>query len=384
MNTKSRFIRHIMMLALCSMMFAGSNAKTIVKAFTVADGNYKVTAVLGSKKSAGDTWIKAESRRLFFENIHTPKGKFQTVTFVVNKRSPYINDKLRIKLKDREKDYANWDSLLTIEFCGSNPQVKDVKIEKADSAITVFLCGNSTVTDQEREPWASWGQMLPRWFDDRVSVANFAESGERTTSFIASYRWAAVMQRAKAGDYILIEFGHNDEKDKGAGSGAWYNFSYNLKRMIDEARQKGCHPVLITPTARRRFQDGKNVNTHGDYPDAAKAVAAREKVPLIDLTAMSTVLYDTYGEEQSTKFLVHYPANTFPNQPKPLADNTHFNTFGAYEVCKCVLQGMKDLHLPLVEYLRSDCTDFNPSQPDAWSEWQWPADAAEIVKPDGN
>lgn len=99
--------------------------------------------------------------------------------------------------------------------------------------------------------------------------------------------------------------------------------------------------MLITPTARRRFQDGKNLNTHGEYPDAVKAIAARENLPLIDLTAMSTTLFETYGEEQSKKFLVHYPANTFPNQPKPLADNTHFNTFGAYEICRCVLQGMK-------------------------------------------
>lgn len=378
-------VKSALLSACCGLIFAGSAAKTITKTFNVPDGNYKVTAVLGSKKSSGDAWIRAESRRLFYENIHTDKGKFQTVTFTVNKRSPYIDDNGKsIKLKDREKGYANWDSLLTIEFCGSNPQVKDVKIERTDSAITVFLCGNSTVTDQEKEPWASWGQMLPRWFSDKVSVANFAESGERTTSFIASNRWAAVMQLAKAGDYVLIEFGHNDEKDKGAGSGAWYNFSYNLKRMIDEVRKKGCNPVLITPTARRRFQDGKNLNTHGEYPDAVKAIAARENLPLIDLTAMSTTLFETYGEEQSKKFLVHYPANTFPNQPKPLADNTHFNTFGAYEICRCVLQGMKEQNLPLVEYLRQDCMNFNPSQPDDWSKWQWPAGDAETVKPDGN
>lgn len=371
-------------LLIALVLTTAANAKSIVKEFVVEDGNYRVTAVIGSKKSAGDTWIKAESRRLCSENIHTKKGEFKTVTFMVNKRSPYINEKMRIKLKDREKDYENWDGKLTLDFCGDNPQLKEVSIEKVDDAVTVFLCGNSTVTDQNKEPWASWGQMIPRWFDDKVCFANYAESGERTTSFIASNRWAAVMERAKKGDYIMIEFGHNDEKDKGAGSGAWYNFTYNLKRMIDEARKKECEVILVTPTARRMFRNGRNANTHGEYPDAVKAVCQRENVPLIDLTAMSTAMYDAYGEEDSKRFLVHYPANTFPNQEKALADNTHFNTFGAYEVAKCVVEGLTKLNLPLTAHLSSEWTAFNPSQPDDWQKWSWPLSEVELVKPDGN
>ena len=371
-------------LLIALVLTTAANAKSIVKEFVVEDGNYRVTAVIGSKKSAGDTWIKAESRRLCSENIHTKKGEFKTVTFMVNKRSPYINEKMRIKLKDREKDYENWDGKLTLDFCGDNPQLKEVSIEKVDDAVTVFLCGNSTVTEQNKEPWASWGQMIPRWFDDKVCFANYAESGERTTSFIASNRWAAVMERAKKGDYIMIEFGHNDEKDKGAGSGAWYNFTYNLKRMIDEARKKECEVILVTPTARRMFRNGRNANTHGEYPDAVKAVCQRENVPLIDLTAMSTAMYDAYGEEDSKRFLVHYPANTFPNQEKALADNTHFNTFGAYEVAKCVVEGLTKLNLPLTAHLSSEWKAFNPSQPDDWQKWSWPLSEVELVKPDGN
>lgn len=372
----------ILMLALYAGLTA--EARSVVKNFRVEDGNYRVTAVLGSRKSAGDSWVRAESRRLCFENIHTRKGEFRTVSFIVNKRSPKINEKLSIRLKDREKSYENWDDLLTIEFCGSNPQVVDVQIERVSDAMTLFLCGNSTVTDQNKEPWASWGQMIPRWFDAGVSVANFAESGERTTSFIASNRWAAVMERAKKGDCILIEFGHNDEKDREAGSGAWYNFSYNLKRMVDEARQKECHVVIVTPTARRSFKGGKNQNTHGDYPEAARALALRENVPLIDLTAMTTVLYDTMGEEDSKHLLVHYPANTFPGQADPLADNTHFNTFGAYEVAKCVVEGLKKLQLPITDHIVPEWNGFDPSQPDDWRTWGWPIGEAELVKPDGN
>ena len=371
-------------LLIALVLTTAANAKSIVKEFVVEDGNYRVTAVIGSKKSAGDTWIKAESRRLCSENIRTKKGEFKTVTFMVNKRSPYINEKMRIKLKDREKDYENWDDKLTLDFCGDNPQLKEVSIEKVDDAVTVFLCGNSTVTDQNKEPWASWGQMIPRWFDDKVCFANYAESGERTTSFIASNRWAAVMERAKKGDCIMIEFGHNDEKDKGAGSGAWYNFTYNLKRMIDEARKKECEVILVTPTARRMFRNGRNANTHGEYPDAVKAVCQRENVPLIDLAAMSTAMYEAYGEEGSKRFLVHYPANTFPNQEKALADNTHFNTFGAYEVAKCVVEGLTKLNLPLTAHLSSEWKAFNPSQPDDWQKWSWPLSEVELVKPDGN
>lgn len=360
-------------------------AQNIHKSWKVDDGNYKVTVTLGNKKKASSTWVRGESRRLFFQEVQTKKGEFRTLTFTVHKRSPRIDADHRVKLKDRELGYLNWDDSLTLDFVGDRPAVQDVTIEKDDKAVTLFLCGNSTVVDQENEPWASWGQMFPRWWDENVSVANYAESGERTTSFIAANRWAKVMSMAKKGDYIFVEFGHNDEKDKGPGSGAWYNFSTNLKRMIDEVRQKECNIVLVTPTARRSFRDGHNQNTHGDYPAAVKAVCERERVPLIDLTEMSTVLYDTEGEEGSKRLLVHYPANTYPNQPKALADNTHFNTFGAYELSKCVVMGIKKLNLPIVKYLRADWKDFSPSSPDDWQTWNWPdSDRLEILKPDGN
>ena len=129
-------------------------------------------------------------------------------------------------------------------------------------------------------------------------------------------------------------------------------------RFIDEARAKQCNVVLVTPTARRSFHDGHNQNTHGDYPAAVLAVSQREGIPMIDLTAMSTQLYDTFGDEGSKQLLVHYPANTFPDQPTALADNTHFNTFGAYELSKCIVMGIKQLGLPIAKYLRHDWTAF--------------------------
>ncbi|MCQ2132851.1 MAG: rhamnogalacturonan acetylesterase [Bacteroidaceae bacterium] len=357
----------------------------IHKSYKVEDGNYRVTVTIGSKRQAGNTWVRAESRRLMLQEVKTKKNEFKTFTFVVHKRSPRIDDRQSVKLKDRERGYLNWDDSLTIDFCGPAPVLKDIKIERDTTATTLFLCGNSTVVDQEPEPWASWGQMIPRWWDEHISIANYAESGERTTSFIAENRWAKVMSMAKAGDYIFIEFGHNDEKDRGPGSGAWYNFSTNLKRFIDEARAKQCNVVLVTPTARRSFRDGHNQNTHGDYPAAVLAVSQREGIPMIDLTDMSTQLYDTFGEEGSKQLLVHYPANTFPDQPTALADNTHFNTFGAYELSKCIVMGIKQLGLPIAKYLRHDWTDFSPVMPDDPKLWNWPmVGVAEMTKPDGN
>lgn len=124
----------------------------------VADGNYKVTVVLGSKKKAGKTVVRAENRRLMLDEVSTRKGEFKTFSFIVNKRSPYITDKMNVKIKPREKETFTWDEKLTLEFTGAAPAVKSIKVEPAPAeTTTVFLCGNSTVVDQFTEPYASWG-----------------------------------------------------------------------------------------------------------------------------------------------------------------------------------------------------------------------------------
>ena len=354
----------------------------------VPDGNYKVTIVLGSKKKAGKTVVRAENRRLMVDEVATKKGQFKTVEFVVNKRTPEIEKGKRVKVKDREKNYNTWDNAINLEFTGAAPAVKEVKIERDTTATTIFLCGNSTVVDQPYEPWASWGQMIPRWFGPEVSISNNAESGLTAASFLGSYRLDKILTMMKKGDYVICEFGHNDQKEKMAGAGAWYNFSYNLKVFIDKVRAEGGNIIFVTPTQRRRFDDAthsKILETHGDYPDAMRAVAKREGVPVIELHDMTRTFFEALGYENSKKALVHYPANTFPGQDKPLADNTHFNPYGAYEIAKMVVMGMKQLNLPIVKYLRSDWKDFNPAQPDDYNKFVWYNSVQQdVTKPDGN
>lgn len=366
----------------------GIKAQSYYKSYDLPDGNYKVTITLGSKKKAGKTMVRAENRRLMLEEVVTKKKEFKTFQFVVNKRSPYISDKESVKLKPREKEYFTWDDKLTLEFTGAAPQVADVKIEPDTLATTLFLCGNSTVVDQMNEPYASWGQMVTRWFGPEVAVSNHAESGLTAGSFLASNRLDKVLAMMKKGDYVFCEFGHNDQKEKGAGCGAYYNFAHNLKIYIDKVRAKGGNIIFITPTQRRKFDEATHTKieeTHESYPDAMREVARRESVPVIELHDMTRTFFETLGYDNSTKALVHYPANTYPGQTKALADNTHFNPYGAYEVAKMVVMGMKQLDLPFLEYLRPEWVDYSPSKPDDFNQFVWyPAQAVDVTKPDGN
>lgn len=353
----------------------------------VPDGNYRVSVTLGSRSHAAVTTVRAECRRLLVEPTATRRREQRTVTFIVNKRSTRIDDRHSVRIKERERDYLHWDDRLTLEFNGERPAVSRIVIDPDTTATTLFLCGNSTVVDQSREPWASWGQMFPRWWDEGIAVCNLAESGLTAGTFLAQGRLDYILAHLRRGDYVFCEFGHNDQKERGAGAGAWYNFSYNLKVFVDRVRQKGGTIVFCTPTQRRAFDKAHQhiLETHGDYPDAMRAVARREGVPVIELHDMTRTFFETLGYEGSTQALVHYPANTFPGQTQALADNTHFNPYGAYEVAKMVVMGIKKLGLPIARHLRPDWKDFDPSRPDDPKAFVWyPAPIYETAKPDGN
>lgn len=350
------------------------------------EGNYRVTAWFGGATGGSDTAIKAESRRIMMPLVAIGDGEVNQITFTVNIRTPKIDDKTSVKLNDRETkpDVHHWDDKLTLEFAGTHPAISALKIERVTDATTVFLVGDSTVTDQPGEPWAAWGQLIPQFFKPSVAVANYAESGRTFKSFTADRRWDKVMSVIKPGDYVFIQFGHNDMKEKGAGIGPYTSFSDSMRKYIADTRAKGAFPVVCTPMHRRKFAGNEIQPTFGDYPDAVRKLASETSTPLIDLQAMSKPLYEYFGPEKSKRLFVHFPAGTFPGQDKALADDTHFQAFGADQIARCVVQRIRDLKLPLAKDLRDGIPAYDPSHPDDPDAYTLPASAGgKPIVPEG-
>ena len=362
-----------------------STEKPTYFSVAVPEGNYKIEVTIGSNEKASNITIKAESRRLMLDQFSVKKGSQVTKTFNVNIRGVNIDATSKISLKDRDLTVFNWDDKLTLEFFGV-ANIQSIKITPVTTIPVIYLAGDSTVTDQDVEPWASWGQFITNYFDQNVVVANYAVSGSALSSFKGSNRLKKINSLLKPGDYLFVEFAHNDEKLKGPENTAWESYSKYLAEYVETARNKGAFPVLVTPTQRRAFNpDGTLKPTHGDFPDAVRAVAKKLNVPLIDVTQMTTQLYEKWGDEMSRKAFVQYPANTFPGQVKALEDNTHFNSFGANEIALCVIKGIRDLDLPLKKNITKETPAYDPTKPNYISNWTLPMSARfEIVKPDGN
>ena len=378
--------------------------------------NYNVTIRVGVMDVPGDKidfCVKAEGRRLVFyvpgfdlsrlnagpettDGIRTDVGssglrRFE-FTFSVNTRTPDIPGGGRVSLKQDELGHPRWDDLLSLEdlsFTTADgkplvPLLYSIDVAPDASMPVVYLAGDSTVCDQGDEPWATWGMMIPAFFDCGTAVANHAESGLALSSFAAQNRLAKILSTMKAGDYVLIQFGHNDQKETGPEAGADNGYSKRLAAFIDEVKAKGAHPVVITPVERRRFRDGKPYGTLQDYAAAAKKVAAEKNVPVVDLNSMSLKFYEALGEEGSKHAFVHYPANTFPNQPQALKDDTHHNPYGGFELAKCVVQGIRENVPELAKRLRPDIPDFTPGEPDDFASFRLPASGvSSSKKPDG-
>lgn len=187
----------------------------------------------------------------------------------------------------------------------------------------------------------------------------------------------------KQGDYLFIQFGHNDQKPESSSYvKPFIGYKDYLKLFLKTARERGATPVLITPMKRRKFDaQGNLVNTHGDYPAAMRQVAEEENVALIDLNEMSKLLIEALGVEDSKKAFVHYPANRFPNQDKALEDDTHFNNYGAYQLAKCIVEGIKANKLPIRTYLIDDLRHYDPAHPDPLDTWNLPVSSFLITAP---
>jgi len=346
------------------------DGKPFFFSIAVPEGTYHVSVTFGDPGVASVNTVKAESRQLMLEHVETRPGVFTTRDFLVDVRDIRVPPPEKnapggsaVILNDREIGILRWDDKLTLEFNGTAPKVIALAVQRTETP-TVFVVGDSTVTDQPYEPGASWGQMLPRFLRG-VAVANHAESGETMKSFISGLRLAKVLSQIKAGDYLFIQFGHNDEKKSWPQTYVEAHTTYKayLKVFVAEARLRKATPVLVTSMQRRNFDDqGKIRNTHGDYPQAVREVAAEENVAMIDLERMSVAFYEALGPGRA-----------------PLAfsaggrDITHHDNYGAYELAKCIVQGIRDADLPLARSISADFDGFDPAHPDSPEEFSLPA-----------
>lgn len=227
-----------------------------------------------------------------------------------------------------------------------------IEVEPADEVPTVFLLGDSTVCDQPLEPWNSWGQMLPRFFKPQVAIANHAQSGESIRSSIGAGRFDKVWSLFRPGDYLLVQFGHNDMKDKDPN--ALSRYRANLEWIVDQVRLRKGTCVLITSMERK---GGIQQDTLAGYPETVRQVAKEKGVALIDLHADSKVLYKALG----------------PDLDKAFQDGTHHTNYGSYLLAKCVVKGIRDAGLELARYIVDEFIGFDPNRPDPYQRFSVPA-----------
>ncbi|WP_026463881.1 rhamnogalacturonan acetylesterase [Adhaeribacter aquaticus] len=216
--------------------------------------------------------------------------------------------------------------------------------------ITVYLIGDSTISikDTKAYPETGWGMPFVYFFDSSVKVDNRAKNGRSTKTFLTENLWQPVVQTLKEGDYVLIQFGHNDEVKTKKSYATEEEFQANLKRYVTESRNKKAVPVLITPAARRQFDEaGKIVGTHEVYAELVRKVARDQKVPLIDLDKKSQAILQEFGPENSKNLFLQLAPGEHPNYPEGKNDNTHFNEFGARKMAQLVLASIKELNLEL-------------------------------------
>ena len=228
---------------------------------------------------------------------------------------------------------------------------------KNSTTITVYLAGDSTMAQKlpEKRPETGWGEMLGSFFQDsKVTIDNRAQNGRSTRTFIGEQRWQAIVERLEEGDYVFIQFGHNDEsKEKVDRYTPPADYRRNLVRFITEVRARKAFPVLLTPLMRRRFdKDGKLQDTHGEYPDIVRSVAMEYRVPLIDMHRGSAKILEQYGPEESRKLFLQLQPNENPNYPKGIEDNTHFSPVGAEVMASLAVDGIRELKLGLSKCLK--------------------------------
>jgi lysophospholipase L1-like esterase len=224
---------------------------------------------------------------------------------------------------------------------------------QAGRAPRVHMAGDSTMADKPTDPpnpEHGWGQLLPKFFKDPAMIVNYAANGRSTRTFITEGRWQKLIDAVQPGDWVIIQFAHNDEKIFPNARG---EFQDNLRKFLSDVRAKKANAILATPCARRSFDDaGKLVETHGDYPDVVRAVAKETKTPLLEMNQLTMQLEVGHGVEGSKRLHLWIGAGVYERQPEGYQDNTHYSAYGAERVAALAVQEMIRLRLPLIDWLR--------------------------------
>jgi lysophospholipase L1-like esterase len=317
---------------------AGCSGTAPIKChYAVSPGNYDVTVSIGGAPGAEtDMWV--EARRLMLPATKTAAGATATYSFTVNVRQPEGQP---------TGQGGTGNPGLDIRFSGTNPQVSAVSVKPATQPLVAYLAGDSTVCDQPLAPYTGWGQMITPAVRPGASIANYADSGESSGSFLRnSALFPALLPKVKANDAVFIQFGHNDKQTSASA------FRSNLTSMITQVRAKGGVPVLVTPPVRRQFNGSRltptalHVNGLGvNLPAEMRSVGTAQNVPVIDLTAKSKTLVESLGPSASAQLFLRSSVDG-------VTDNTHFSQYGASQMGGLVLQSIREQRLPLAAYLR--------------------------------
>ena len=330
----------------------------------VPEGNYQVTVRITSAR-AGTARIWAEQRRLMAD-VRLRRNGTAERTFIVSVRTPALDELpenapggTAVRLNPREVGSASWDDRLSIAVTSDiDARLAWLRIEAVDLP-TLYLAGDSTVSDQPEAPNGSWGQFLPRYFRPDMAVANHAESGESLKSFVTSHRFDKLLAKLRHDDWVMIQFGHNDQKRQWPQTHADANNTYKawLRTYIAEVRARGATPILVTSPERRNFDtDGRIRPTLAEHAQAMRSVAKEVKAALIDLNAISIVFYESLG-----------PAVA----PRAFAaggdDRTHHNAYGGQQLARAVIEGLRRANRAqtggLEQHIAADAGTFDAADP---------------------
>ncbi|MFI5551850.1 rhamnogalacturonan acetylesterase [Streptomyces sp. NPDC051738] len=295
--------------------------------FDVPPGTYDVKVLLGGE-TASSTSVTGETRRALLPETAAPAGERVARTFTVNVRTP-----------EGEPTGPDGTPGLDLQLGGAAPALADISVTPARHARQIFLVGDSTVCDQPGDPYSGWGQQLPQYLRKGLSVANYADSGESTVTYLGNPRlWATVQPQIRRGDLVLIHLAHNDKTTDEA------TYRANLEALVAGVREKGGKPVLVTPIVRRWFNADGTLNNDTallvnglgvNHPAVIRSVAAAQDVPLIDLTAKTKALVESLGVEASKALYLY-------NEKR---DNTHTSVHGATVYAGLVRDELAARHL---------------------------------------